>query len=149
MRRYAASTSGRGGDRVGVVLGSGALTDSQMLAVARALGYSLTAFVVCHRSGAPPEMTEAAIRFFGAAGELPFDEHGAIAAAVALAEHNGPGRLRVSTAGGALTVATALEDGQLVATLLPPTGTGLVAAAPVSGRATRLALSPYDELDQL
>ncbi len=44
--RYAAfSSEGRGGNPAGVVLDAGTLTDGQMLAIARAIGYSETAFV--------------------------------------------------------------------------------------------------------
>ena len=45
--RYAAFTDGvLGGNPAGVVLGAGSLTDAEMLAIAAAIGFSETAFVV-------------------------------------------------------------------------------------------------------
>jgi len=50
--RYAAFTlDGRGGNPAGVVLDAGSLTDPQMLAIAQAIGYSETAFVVPGAAG--------------------------------------------------------------------------------------------------
>lgn len=94
--RYAASTAdGAGGDPVGVVLGAGALTDGQMLAVAQAIGCSGTAFVVpvaeavtgsagprsqAGTSGAGGAAT-ATVRFFSPVAEVASCGHATVAAA--------------------------------------------------------------------
>ncbi len=140
--RYAAFTdSGRGGNPAGVVLDAGLLTDRQMLAVAQAIGYSATAFVVPHvmqpggsstvatpdcpgRSmrGATP--TQATLRFFSPVAEVAFCGHATVATALALAERQGPGRIAMSTQAGPISITTRMQGGELVATLTsPPTAT--------------------------
>ena len=131
--RYAAFTSeGRGGNPAGVVLDAGTLTDGQMLAIARAIGYSETAFVTSSLAGTPGmrgrgsgvDHLAAAVRFFSPVAEVAFCGHATVATAVALAERSGPGWLRLTTAAGPITVETRVEEGDLVATLTsPPTRT--------------------------
>jgi PhzF family phenazine biosynthesis protein len=139
--RYAAFTAaGHGGNPAGVVLDAGALTDAQMLAVAAAIGYSETAFVV--PTGADP-----VLRFFSPVAEVAFCGHATIATAVALAERNGACALRFATAAGPVTVTTGVEDGDRVATLTsPPTRT-----RPVDGQILAAALRALrwtrDQLD--
>ena len=127
--RYAAFSSGTdpaaggargtpGGNPAGVVLDAGCLTDSQMLAIAQAIGYSETAFVV------PASNAEARVRFFSPVAEVAFCGHATVATAVAYAERHGPGPLRLTTAAGVVDVSTRVEGGDLVATLTsPPTTT--------------------------
>jgi len=119
--RYAAFTEdGRGGNPAGVVLKAGVLTDAQMLAIAQAIGYSETAFYM----PADPQSAESELRFFSPVAEVAFCGHATIATAVALADRNGPARLRFVTRAGPISVSTGLEDGHLVATLTsPPTTT--------------------------
>ncbi|HYO41197.1 MAG TPA: PhzF family phenazine biosynthesis isomerase [Nocardioidaceae bacterium] len=139
--RYAAFTqNGHGGNPAGVVLDAGALTDRQMLAVAQAIGYSETAFVV--PSGAQPDgSTTAAVadrparaagrevamgarlRFFSPVSEVAFCGHATVATAVALAERQGPGRMELTTQAGPVPVTTRIHDGELVATLTSPSTT--------------------------
>jgi PhzF family phenazine biosynthesis protein len=124
--RYAAFTErGRGGNPAGVVLDAGCLTDPQMLAIAEAIGYSETAFLTpIPDSGADLPGTEAAVRFFSPVAEVAFCGHATVAAAVAVAERNGPGLLRLHTRAGMVTVESRYEAGGLVATLTsPPTST--------------------------
>jgi PhzF family phenazine biosynthesis protein len=112
--RYAAFTEdGRGGNPAGVVLDAGSLTDAQMLAIAQAIGYSETAFVV-------PGEPDATVRFFSPVAEVAFCGHATVAAAVAIAERAGPGRLRLVTRAGPVPVTTAIEEGGPVATLTSP-----------------------------
>jgi PhzF family phenazine biosynthesis protein len=129
--RYAAFTEGgRGGNPAGVVLEAGVLTDAQMLAIAQAVGYSETAF---YRPADP----QATVRYFSPVAEVAFCGHATIATAVALAERDGPAMLRLATQAGSISVSTALEDSQLVATLTsPPTTT-----RPVDERVLDEALS--------
>src|SRR5690349_166714 len=124
--RYAAFTeNGRGGNPAGVVLDAGSLTDPQMLAIAQAIGYSETAFlssVPSAESGG--HLAEARVRFFSPVAEVAFCGHATIATAVAVAERNGPGALRLHTQAGLVTVESRVEGGTLVATLTsPPTST--------------------------
>jgi PhzF family phenazine biosynthesis protein len=112
----------RGGDPGGVVLNAQSLTDAEMVAVAQAIGFSRTAFVV--RETPVARATEAAVRFFGPSAEVPVSDHATVAAAVAIAERRGPGEVRFETAGGPVTVSTAVEDGDVVAAVTsPPTTT--------------------------
>ena len=127
--RYAAFSTGTdapaggaggapGGNPAGVVLDAECLTDSQMLAIAQAIGYSETAFVV------PTGNAEARVRFFSPVAEVAFCGHATVATAVAYAERHGPGPLRLTTAAGVVDVSTRVEGGDLVATLTsPPTTT--------------------------
>ena len=109
---------GPGGNPAGVVLDAAFLTDAQMLAIAQAIGYSETAFVV-HTGN-----NEANVRFFSPVGEVAFCGHATVATAVAFAERHGPGTLRLTTAAGVVEVSTRDEGGDLVATLTsPPTTT--------------------------
>ncbi|MEV6487295.1 PhzF family phenazine biosynthesis isomerase, partial [Actinoplanes sp. NPDC051633] len=109
--RYAAFTEdGHGGNPAGVVLDAATLTDAQMLAIAAAIGYSETAFV----------LPGGVVRFFSPVAEVAFCGHATVAAAVALAERAGPGRLHLVTRAGEVAVDTRVEDGGLVAALTSP-----------------------------
>jgi PhzF family phenazine biosynthesis protein len=136
--RYAAFTDdGEGGNPAGVVLDAGSLTDAQMLAIAEAIGYSETAFV----------LPEGAVRFFSPVAEVAFCGHATVATAVALAERAGPGRLHLVTRAGPVTVDTRIEDGGLVAALTsPPTTTRPVEDA-VFDRALKALRWSRDDLD--
>jgi len=112
--RYAAFTDhGRGGNPAGVVLDAHSLTGAQMLTVARTIGYPETAFVTGRET----------VRFFSPAAEIAFGGDATVAAALALAERSGPGRRRLTTRVGAITVSTRVEDGDLVASLTSPPAT--------------------------
>lgn len=140
--RYAAFTeNGRGGNPAGVVLDAGSLTDRYMLAIAQAVGYSETAFVVAGDTNtggpfpvdAPPRPTravgrgtasQATLRFFSPVAEVAFCGHATVATAVALAERRGTGRIEMSTQAGPVSVTTRIKDDEIVATLTsPPTTT--------------------------
>jgi PhzF family phenazine biosynthesis protein len=139
--RYAAFTAdGNGGNPAGVVLDAGSLSEPQMLAIAAAIGYSETAFVV-------PAGAEPTLRFFSPVAEVAFCGHATIATAVALAERRGPGIVRLSTPAGPVTVATRIEGGDLVATLTSPPTTTRPVAAPVLAAALRALRWDHDQLD--
>ncbi len=110
--RYSAFTAdGAGGNPAGVVLDSDALSDAQMLAIAAAIGYSETAFVSGDR---------ARLRFFSPLAEVAFCGHATVAAAVAMAEREGPGRRHLQTAAGTVSVETLLGAEGVEATLTSP-----------------------------
>jgi PhzF family phenazine biosynthesis protein len=110
--RYAAFTCDpSGGNPAGVVLDGTGLDDAAMLAVAADVGYSETAFLTVRPDG------ELDVRYFSPVAEVPFCGHATIAAAVALAERDAPGRLVLHTAAGRVEVTTQQVDGALSATL--------------------------------
>jgi PhzF family phenazine biosynthesis protein len=139
--RYAAFTvNGSGGNPAGVVLDAGSLSDAQMLAIAAAIGYSETAFVV-------PTDEDPTLRFFSPVAEVAFCGHATIATAVALAERNGPGPLRLVTRAGPVTVSTRPEGDGLVATLTSPSTTTQPVEASVLAAALRALGWTPDRLD--
>lgn len=124
--RYAAFTdTPDGGNPAGVVLDAGALDDPQMLEIARAVGYSETAFLT-PRAGANSEYD---VRYFSSEAEVPFCGHATIAAAVALAERDGTGDLLFHVSAGEVPVATTDAAGLITASLTS-VGTHSVAADP-------------------
>ena len=119
--RYAAfPDNGAGGNPAGVVLDSAALTDAQMLAIAQTLGYSETAFLATTGGGREPVPT----RYFSPRAEVDFCGHATVAAAVAIAERSGVGRLLLHTNAGLVDVITQEDADAITATLTsPPTAT--------------------------
>lgn len=118
--RYAAFTrDGKGGNPAGVVLDAGCLADAQMLAVAQAIGFSETAFLL------PLEVSEGPvnIRYFSPRAEVAFCGHATIGTAVAHAERHGVGRLRLLTLAGPVTVDTQQTPAGITATLTSPPAT--------------------------
>ncbi|MEU1086941.1 PhzF family phenazine biosynthesis isomerase [Streptomyces sp. NPDC005892] len=106
------STDPEGGNRAGVVLDASALDEAGMLAVAAELGYSESAFLTV----APGERTYT-VRYFSPKAEVPFCGHATVAAALALADRDGPGDLEFLTKAGTVPVVVASRDGALRATL--------------------------------
>src|SRR3954447_21508405 len=106
--RYAAFTdTPTGGNPAGVVLDAAGLSDAEMLKIAADVGYSETAFV----DGED-------IRYFSPLAEVPFCGHATVATAVALAERDGPGEIRLNAPVGPVPVITRRDDhGRLTATL--------------------------------
>jgi PhzF family phenazine biosynthesis protein len=113
--RYAAFTdSAEGGNPAGVVLDATTLADEQRLALAKAVGYSETAFLAA-RVGAVGEYD---VRYWSPEAEVPFCGHATIASAVALAERGRSGRIVFHTAAGPVPVTTRRGDaGAIVASL--------------------------------
>jgi len=100
--RYAAFTDGgRGGNPARVLLDAADLDDSARLAVAAQVGYSETAFVEAQGGDGQYRM-----RFFRALAEVAFCGHATIAAAVPIADRDGPGLLQFSTLSGLVAVQT-------------------------------------------
>jgi PhzF family phenazine biosynthesis protein len=94
-----------GGNPAGVVLDATTLRDDEMLAIARQVGYSETAFV----TGADGDRTR--VRYFSPAAEVPFCGHATVALAVALAERQGVGPLVFATASGDVALRTSTAGG--------------------------------------
>jgi PhzF family phenazine biosynthesis protein len=113
-----------------------------MLSIAEKVGYSETAFVV--RNGTNASF---GIRFFSPRAEVAFCGHATVAAAVALAERQGPGRLELSSVAGPIVVDTVATEGAITATLRsPPTRTRPV-APPTLAQALAALRWRSDDLD--
>ncbi|MGR2752882.1 PhzF family phenazine biosynthesis protein [Agromyces arachidis] len=108
--RYAAfTTDPDGGNPAGIVLDAAGLDDAAMLAVAGEVGYAETAFVTGDAGGVR------GIRYFSPVAEVPFCGHATVATAVALAEREGPGRIRFATPVGEVAMETTEVGGRIVA----------------------------------
>lgn len=140
--RYAAFTDrNTGGNPAGVVLDATGLSDSAMLTVAREVGYSETAFVL----PSPEESTAPRVRYFSPVAEVAFCGHATIAAAVALAERDGPGHLLVSTMAGPVSVDTFRSESGMSATFTsPPSRTAPVQTDVLMRALSALHWSIYD-----
>jgi PhzF family phenazine biosynthesis protein len=111
--RYAAFTQdGRGGNPAGVVLDADDLSAQERQAIAREVGYSETAFV--DRADAAGGLR---VRYFSPLDEVAFCGHATVAAAVAIAERRGAGRLPFDTLAGRIEVDTVESEAGLTATL--------------------------------
>lgn len=117
--RYAAFPAAPGGGNpAGVVPDARGMTADRMLAVAAAVGYSETAFLL------PGDDGHVGVRYFSPRAEVAFCGHATVAAAVVLAERGGPGRRVFDTAAGPVEVETGRRaDGAWQASLtsVPPT----------------------------
>ena len=119
VQRYAAFTERPdGGNPAGVVLEASGMGESTMLGLAAEIGYSETAFLE-PEPGADPARPAFAVRYFTPEVEVPFCGHATIAAAVALAERDGPGRVVLNAPAGRLELETRLDGhGRLIASML-------------------------------
>ncbi|MEV6166112.1 PhzF family phenazine biosynthesis isomerase [Streptomyces sp. NPDC052052] len=120
LRYTAFSADPAGGNPAGVVLDASGLDAAAMLAVAAELGYSESAFLTGRNEpghDGPPAVREYTIRYFSPKAEVPFCGHATVAAALALAERDGPGDLVFRTSAGPVPVTVAREGGELRATL--------------------------------
>ena len=124
--RYVAFPDGdRGGNPAGVVLDATGLSPEEMRATAADVGFSETAFLT--PGGVPGQH---AVRYFSPLAEVDFCGHATVAAAVALADRDGPGRLVLATRAGPVTVDTAPGPHGTTATLTSvPTTTRPVTVA--------------------
>ena len=121
LRYVAFSDDPTGGNPAGVVLDARGLSEAQMLATARRVGFSETAFLLPVDDGVD-------VRYFSPLAEVSFCGHATIAAAVAHAErHGGQGLLFHTSAGDVPVVTTREDDGSWRATLtsVPPRSAAL------------------------
>jgi len=106
LRYTAFAAEPGGGNPAGLVLDAAGLSDDQMLAIARQVGYPETAFVVGATATGPR------VRYFSPSAEVPFCGHATVALAVALAEREGTGRRVFTTLAGEVALdATVGADG--------------------------------------
>ncbi|MFG2592431.1 PhzF family phenazine biosynthesis protein [Streptomyces sp. NPDC048438] len=112
LRYTAFSADPGGGNPAGIVLDASGLDDAAMLAVAAELGYSESAFLT-----SPDGLGGYTVRYFSPKAEVPFCGHATVAAAIALAERDGPGDLVFSTPAGTVPVTVVREGDELRATL--------------------------------
>ncbi|MFF7336761.1 PhzF family phenazine biosynthesis protein [Streptomyces sp. NPDC008163] len=117
LRYTAFSADPEGGNPAGVVLDASGLDGAAMLAVAADLGYSETAFLTGRTEASEPGVRGYAVRYFSPKAEVPFCGHATVAAALALAERDGPGEMEFATPAGTVPVTVAREGGELRATL--------------------------------
>ncbi|MGW2474478.1 PhzF family phenazine biosynthesis protein [Streptomyces sp. NPDC001665] len=117
LRYTAFSAEPEGGNPAGVVLDASGLDEAAMLAVAADLGYSETAFLTGRTEASEPGARGYAVRYFSPKAEVPFCGHATVAAALALAERDGPGHVEFSTPAGTVPVTVVREGGELRATL--------------------------------
>src|SRR4051794_23177374 len=114
LRYSAFSSSAAGGNPAGVVLDAHELSDREMLAIAKRVDYSETAFLTARKD----EERAYEVRYFSAEAEVPFCGHATVAAAVALAERDGPGALVFHIGAGPVPVDTSMDAaGRVTATL--------------------------------
>ncbi len=120
--RYAAfADRPDGGNPAGVVLEASGLDAAAMQAVAARVGYSETAFLFLEAAG-EHALQRYAVRYFTPEVEVPFCGHATIAAAVALSDRDGPGRVELRAPAGRLALETRTgEDGRIVASMLTVT----------------------------
>jgi PhzF family phenazine biosynthesis protein len=114
LRYTAFDVDGEGGNPAGVVLDARGMDDTRMLQIAAGLGYSETAFLM-NDEGADGRRFR--IRYFSPRAEVAFCGHATIATAVALAEREGCGNLRLVSSAGEVRVGTRPENGRILATL--------------------------------
>ena len=116
LRYSAFTTDPAGGNPAGVVLDAAGMDEAAMQAVAAEVGYSESAFLVNKGGGIVD------IRYFSPLAEVPFCGHATIASAVAHAERNGTGLLRLMTQVGEVPVQTVAGPDGTTATLvsIPP-----------------------------
>jgi PhzF family phenazine biosynthesis protein len=139
--RYAAFTdSGKGGNPAGVVLDARSLSEADMLAIAQEVGYSETAFVL-----PTPGPAAFRVRYFSPRSEVAFCGHATVAAAVALAERDGPGELDFTTVAGPITVNAVAAEHGVTATLTSPATRTRAVTEPVLSEA--LAAIGWDRED--
>ncbi|OIH98069.1 MULTISPECIES: PhzF family phenazine biosynthesis protein [unclassified Curtobacterium] len=130
LRYTAFAAEPGGGNPAGLVLDAAALSDDEMLAVARQVGYPETAFVVGATATGPR------VRYFSPGAEVPFCGHATVALGVAIAEREGIGTRVFTTAAGPVSLdATTGADGtvQVAMTSVEPDS-----RAVEPGRLTRL-----------
>lgn len=145
LRYSAFSASPEGGNPAGIALDAGDLADAQMLAIAARVGYSETAFLRPRDDGE----RSYDVRYFSPEAEVPFCGHATVAAAVALAERDGPGELVFHIGAGEVPVSTRVDEhGRVTATLTSVTPEVLDVAEEDVVRSIELLDWSREELDR-
>ncbi|MCA1245011.1 PhzF family phenazine biosynthesis protein [Massilia sp. MS-15] len=153
IERIAAFSDGdSGGNPAGVWIGAALPPQAQMAALARALGFSETAFAAPSAPGGsdagPGQAPQAwRVRYFAPESEVPFCGHATIALGAALARRFGDGRYTLQLNAATISVEGRSEGARVAASLQsPPTRS---APAPAALVEAALALFGYTraELD--
>ncbi len=110
-RLSAFTTTPDGGNPAGVWIGDRLPAAPEMLRIARAVGYSETAFL------APAAGARRSVRYYSPEAEVPFCGHATIAAGVKLGELDGEGEYCFETASGEVMVSVRKTGGQSEAAL--------------------------------
>ncbi len=114
IRIAAFSYNNQGGNPAGVAICSEMPTEKEMLATAKQVGYSESAFLTQVNDGWR-------IRYFAPEMEVPFCGHATIASGAVLGEHFGEGVYKLFINEGEITVSVSKSDkGTFVATLESP-----------------------------
>ena len=114
IRIAAFSYNNKGGNPAGVAICSEMPTEKEMLATAKQVGYSESAFLTQVNDGWR-------IRYFAPEMEVPFCCHATIASGAVLGEHFGEGIYKLFINEGEITVSVSKSDkGNFVATLESP-----------------------------
>lgn len=116
VQRIAAfSRKGKGGNPAGVLICEKMPTADEMLAIAKDVGYSETAFLHPHEDGWR-------IRYFAPEIEVPFCGHATIATGLALGEHSGVGTYKLYLNEGEIMLSIEKQnDNFMIALQSPPT----------------------------
>ena len=129
LRIAAFSDHGRGGNPAGVVIGEGMPPASDMLRIAKEIGYSETAFLAPHSAAADGDWR---VRYFAPQIEVPFCGHATIASGAALGERFGAGVYRLF-----------LNDGEVQVRATPSVGGGFSASLRSTGTWSQPAPEGY------
>ena len=113
LRLAAFAHNGQGGNPAGVAFCEEMPSEEEMLAVAREVGYSETAFLV-------PQADKWRVRYFAPELEVPFCGHATIALAAALGERCGEGQYSLVLNDSEIRVKTERSADRFSATLYSP-----------------------------
>jgi PhzF family phenazine biosynthesis protein len=142
LRYTAFDVDGEGGNPAGLVLDARGMDATRMQEIAAEVGFSETAFLT-DDGGADERRFR--IRYFSPLAEVAFCGHATIATAVALAERQGTGELRLVTSAGEIGVETRAANGRILATLTSVApAVGEVAEADLAEALTALRWSAAD-----
>lgn len=114
LRYTAFDLDGEGGNPAGVVLDARGMDDARMQEIAAEVGFSETAFLM---NDGDADERRLRIRYFSPLAEVAFCGHATIATAVALAERQGTGNLRLVTSAGEIKIETWPANGRILAAL--------------------------------
>jgi PhzF family phenazine biosynthesis protein len=146
LRIAAFSDGDSGGNPAGVWIGDALPPDRQMQDMARAIGFSETAFAAPQRDGDQVSDSRSwRVRYFSPESEVPFCGHATIALGAALARRFGDGRFALALNAAAITVEGRVEGARVAASLQsPPTRSAPAPAALVDAA---LGLFGYSRAD--
>lgn len=113
LRLAAFSQNGQGGNPAGVAFFDEMPSSEEMMAIAKEVGYSETAFLIKQNDGWR-------VRYFAPELEVPFCGHATIALGAALGERFGEGTYRLFLNDSAITVRASRSDLGMSATLQSP-----------------------------